>query len=183
VRSLAASIASLGLLHPVVVDGNGRLVAGARRIAAVRALGWRDVPVRVVRDLADAASALRAVRELRTVSAPMGLDWLHDSDGITAIFKIAVPMAQDRIPVQVNPPTKLSQIGRAERAATHNPHIRTNGNGYQLGTTTYLETARDLHAHVMPYSHPWRNPDHERQMVYDRRDCFVRENSMPTSST
>ncbi len=30
VRSLAASIAQLGLLHPVVIDGDGRLVAGAR---------------------------------------------------------------------------------------------------------------------------------------------------------
>lgn len=45
VRSLAASIGKLGLLHPIVVDGEGRLVAGARRLAAVRLLGWRDVPV------------------------------------------------------------------------------------------------------------------------------------------
>jgi N6-adenosine-specific RNA methylase IME4 len=65
-RSLAASIAKLGLLHPVVVDGNGRLVAGARRLAAVRLLGWRDVPVRVVRSLSDAANALRAERDENT---------------------------------------------------------------------------------------------------------------------
>jgi ParB-like chromosome segregation protein Spo0J len=63
VRTLAASIERLGLLHPVVVDGNGRLVAGARRLAAVRLLGWRDVPVRVVRNLSDAADALRAERD------------------------------------------------------------------------------------------------------------------------
>jgi hypothetical protein len=66
VRSLAASIAKLGLLHPVVVDGNGRLVAGARRLAASRLLGWRDVPVRVVRNLTDAANALRAERDENT---------------------------------------------------------------------------------------------------------------------
>jgi N6-adenosine-specific RNA methylase IME4 len=66
VRSLAASIGKVGLLHPVVVDGNGRLVAGARRIAAARLLGWRDVPVRVVRDLAGAATALRAERDENT---------------------------------------------------------------------------------------------------------------------
>src|SRR4051812_6165817 len=66
VRSLAASIARLGLLHPVVVDTNGRLVAGARRLAAVRSLGWRDVPVRVVRSLTDAAQALRAERDENT---------------------------------------------------------------------------------------------------------------------
>jgi N6-adenosine-specific RNA methylase IME4 len=63
VRSLAASIDRVGLLHPIVVDGNGRLVAGARRLAAVRLLGWRDVPVRVVQSLSDALSALVAERD------------------------------------------------------------------------------------------------------------------------
>ncbi len=66
ITSLAASIRTLGLLHPIVVDGDGRLVAGARRLAAVRALGWRDVPVRVVRSLGDAVQALRAERDENT---------------------------------------------------------------------------------------------------------------------
>ncbi len=66
VRSLAASIERLGLLHPIVVDGGGRLVAGARRLAAVRSLGWHDVPVRVVRNISDAADALRAERDENT---------------------------------------------------------------------------------------------------------------------
>src|SRR5579859_3530958 len=66
VRSLAASIARLGLLHPLVVDGKARLVAGARRLAAVRLLGWRDVPVRVVRNLSEGANALRAERDENT---------------------------------------------------------------------------------------------------------------------
>jgi N6-adenosine-specific RNA methylase IME4 len=65
-RSLADSIATLGLLHPVVIDGKARLVAGARRLAAVRLLGWRDVPVRIVRTLTDAADALRAERDENT---------------------------------------------------------------------------------------------------------------------
>lgn len=56
VRSLALSIERLGLLHPMVVDAEGKL-------AAVKALGWRDVPVRVVRSLTDAADALRAERD------------------------------------------------------------------------------------------------------------------------
>src|SRR5262245_31251847 len=63
VRTLAASIARLGLLHPIVVDARGQLVAGARRLAAVRSLGWKDVPVRIVRNLSDAANALRAERD------------------------------------------------------------------------------------------------------------------------
>src|SRR5262249_19890576 len=63
IRTLAASIERLGLLHPIVVDTKSRLLAGARRLAAVKSLGWKEVPVRVVRDLSDAANALRAERD------------------------------------------------------------------------------------------------------------------------
>lgn len=53
-RSLADSISEVGLLHPVVVTPEGRLIAGQRRLAACRILGWDDVPVTVV-DLYQAA--------------------------------------------------------------------------------------------------------------------------------
>lgn len=53
-RGLAASIAGVGLLHPVVVTPDGRLIAGQRRLAACRELGWTEVPVTVV-DLLQAA--------------------------------------------------------------------------------------------------------------------------------
>jgi N6-adenosine-specific RNA methylase IME4 len=54
VRSLAQSIEEVGLLHPVVVTPEGRLIAGQRRLEACRALGWTDIPVTVV-DLYQAA--------------------------------------------------------------------------------------------------------------------------------
>jgi N6-adenosine-specific RNA methylase IME4/ParB-like chromosome segregation protein Spo0J len=47
-RTLAASIAEVGLLHPVVVTPEGRLIAGQRRLEACRLLGWAEVPVTVV---------------------------------------------------------------------------------------------------------------------------------------
>jgi ParB/RepB/Spo0J family partition protein len=53
-RSLADSISEVGLLHPVVVTPEGRLIAGQRRLEACRLLGWKDVPVTVV-DLYQAA--------------------------------------------------------------------------------------------------------------------------------
>ncbi len=52
--TLKQSIAEVGLLHPVVVTPEGRLIAGLRRLEACRALGWADVPVTVV-DLLQAA--------------------------------------------------------------------------------------------------------------------------------
>ena len=48
IPALAASIASVGLLHPVVITPNGVLIAGERRIEACRRLGWSAVPVHVV---------------------------------------------------------------------------------------------------------------------------------------
>jgi ParB/RepB/Spo0J family partition protein len=54
VRALAESIEEVGLLHPVVVTPEGRLIAGQRRLAACRILEWNDVPVTVV-DLYQAA--------------------------------------------------------------------------------------------------------------------------------
>jgi len=53
-RSLAESISEMGLLHPVVVTPEGRLIAGQRRLAACRLLGWEEVPITVV-DLYQAA--------------------------------------------------------------------------------------------------------------------------------
>jgi N6-adenosine-specific RNA methylase IME4 len=55
-RALADSIAAVGLLHPVVIRPDNRLVAGERRLQAVRLLGWTEVPVTVV----DPADVLRA---------------------------------------------------------------------------------------------------------------------------
>src|SRR6202035_1926925 len=53
-RSLADSIGEVGLLHPVVVTLEGRLIAGQRRLEACRSLGWTEIPVTLV-DLLQAA--------------------------------------------------------------------------------------------------------------------------------
>ena len=46
--ALAASMAELGLLHPVVVRPDGLIIAGARRLRAAQALGWTTIPVTVI---------------------------------------------------------------------------------------------------------------------------------------
>src|ERR1700686_4660385 len=53
-RTLYQSIGDVGLLHPVVVTPDGRLIAGQRRLEACRQLGWPEIPVTVV-DLLQAA--------------------------------------------------------------------------------------------------------------------------------
>jgi len=38
----------IGLLHPIVVTSDNILIAGARRLATVKALGWEEVPVNLI---------------------------------------------------------------------------------------------------------------------------------------
>jgi ParB-like chromosome segregation protein Spo0J len=59
-NSLAGSIADLGLLQPLVVTPDHRLVAGERRLRAVRQFGWETVAVHVVHGLDDALRLLQA---------------------------------------------------------------------------------------------------------------------------
>lgn len=75
IESLARSIGELGLLHPPVVridDATGQhvLVAGARRLAAMRLLGWASTPVTVAGSLGDDLQALTAEGEENTEREP-----------------------------------------------------------------------------------------------------------------
>ena len=45
IASLANSIKEVGLLHPVVIDSENNLIAGLRRIKAVKMLGWTQIEV------------------------------------------------------------------------------------------------------------------------------------------
>lgn len=44
---LAASMANIGLLHPIVVTPDGLLICGERRLRAAKLLGWTTIPVTV----------------------------------------------------------------------------------------------------------------------------------------
>jgi ParB family transcriptional regulator, chromosome partitioning protein len=46
---LARSISEIGLLHPITVDENGLLLAGARRLAACKQLGLEIIEVKIKR--------------------------------------------------------------------------------------------------------------------------------------
>jgi ParB family chromosome partitioning protein len=55
---LTASIAELGLLHPVVITPDRKLIAGQRRILACRQLNRTDIEAHIVSDLDEAARLL-----------------------------------------------------------------------------------------------------------------------------
>ena len=47
-QGLAESIREFGLLRPVLITRDGRLIAGRRRLEACKRLGWETIPVIVV---------------------------------------------------------------------------------------------------------------------------------------
>jgi N6-adenosine-specific RNA methylase IME4 len=73
IASLAANIKELGLLHPIVVRPGGRLIAGERRLAACKRLGWKSVPVTYV-DLREVVRGEFAENAFRKDFLPTEID-------------------------------------------------------------------------------------------------------------
>lgn len=63
IDALAESIATIGLLHPVVIKPDGTLIAGERRLAAYKRLSHDQIPVTIAESLDDVYRALRAERD------------------------------------------------------------------------------------------------------------------------
>lgn len=69
-HSLIKSIETVGLLHPIVVNTKRELVAGGRRLEAVKRIGWVDVPTVIVDGLDETTEALKAERDENTCRKP-----------------------------------------------------------------------------------------------------------------
>lgn len=61
--SLAASIKELGVLAPVLIDPDLRLIDGERRVRAAKSLGMETIPTRIVSNLTEATDLLKAERD------------------------------------------------------------------------------------------------------------------------
>lgn len=70
IESLMASLQTVGLLHPIVVNTKRELICGFRRLIAARRLGWSSVSVRIVDSATDAILALTAERDENTCREP-----------------------------------------------------------------------------------------------------------------
>lgn len=71
IDALAASIEESGLLQPPTITPEGVLVCGARRLAAVRKLGWRKVSVWIRSGVSDRLSQLMAEQDENTLHKPL----------------------------------------------------------------------------------------------------------------
>ena len=71
IDALAASIERDGLLQPLTVSPDGVLICGARRLAAIKQLGWRTVNVRVRSGISDRLGHLLAEQDDNVLHKPL----------------------------------------------------------------------------------------------------------------
>jgi ParB/RepB/Spo0J family partition protein len=85
IDELAESIARLGLIHPIVVTPDGVLIAGERRLTAIRQLGWTSIPVQYTSDLSD--YELQSI-ELEENIKRINLSWQEEVEAIARFHKL-----------------------------------------------------------------------------------------------
>lgn len=77
IDELAASIRAIGkLINPITITADNRLLAGERRLAAVRQLGWTEIDVRIIDTLDDAVARLTIERDENTCRKAMTVEEL-----------------------------------------------------------------------------------------------------------
>lgn len=139
VKGLSESIDAIGLLHPVVVNEGMELVAGERRMAAVRLLGWTEVPVTMV-NLDNAADVLRGELEENTCRKSLSA---YEADVIRQKREKALaPKAKEQQGKRsdLKPSAKLAEGPVAARETRKAAAV---GTGYSGSTLDKVRTMRD----------------------------------------
>lgn len=106
IDSLAGSIETLGLLHPPVVTSDLRLIAGGRRLEAVKALGWERVAVSIADNLTETAALLQAESDENAEREPLTLS--EAAALAKRIEDVLKPLAAERQSPGVNQHTEVA---------------------------------------------------------------------------
>lgn len=94
IDALAASLNAHGLLHPIVLDRRNELIAGGRRLAAAKRLGWKTINALIV----DAdAKADRLELELEENIQRSALSYLELEEGYARLERMRRPNLFRRI--------------------------------------------------------------------------------------
>ncbi len=142
ITALARSIKHYGLIHPVVVDDAGRLVAGGRRLAACQQLGWTEIPVTRLSDLTETQ---RREIELEENLQRLDLTPYERSLTVAQLCKAAREAAAEEEQEFRGDSPRNSKRGRANEGRPP-----TKGSGRDLARRTGIpeRTLRDAEAHV-----------------------------------
>jgi ParB family chromosome partitioning protein len=88
--ALVASIRDQGLLQPITVTTEGFLICGARRLAAVKQLGWRTLTVWVRSGISDELGRLLAEQDDNSLHKP-----LDQIEGAALYREVKAMLAED----------------------------------------------------------------------------------------
>lgn len=92
IDELAQSIQRVGLIHPLVIERDGRLRAGERRLTAVKQLGWEAVSVQFVDELDEAQLQLLELEEnIRREQLP----WQDECQAVQHYHELRLSMDPD----------------------------------------------------------------------------------------
>lgn len=87
INELAASLARLGQLQPIIVDDDNQLIAGGRRTAAATLLGWDEIEAKLYKDCDE---LLRKDIELEENLKRKALEWPEEVLAIKGIYDLRV---------------------------------------------------------------------------------------------
>ena len=142
ITELAASIDEVGLLHPVVVTRDRKLVAGGRRLAAVRELGWLEVPVTYV-SVDKVADVLRAEMDENTCRKP--LTPYEASRARERRAAVLAPEAAERERAGIRQPS--SKLDEGSPSARSTRKAAATGTGYSGSTLDKVDRIRNAAEH------------------------------------
>ena len=85
IPELAASISRIGLLHPPVIDRDGTLRVGERRLTACKSLGWTHITVQYSDELSPAEAQ---AMELEENIARVDIEWQEECQAIALYHEL-----------------------------------------------------------------------------------------------
>ncbi len=141
---LAASIQTVGLLHPIAITADRDLIAGGRRLAALRLLGWRDVPVSVA-NLTNIADLLQAEHDENTCREP--LTPMEASRARERRARLLAPKMQENKggrPTNGTPPKTGGNLPQVSKEAAKTRTAAAVGTGYSARTLDKVDEIRDI---------------------------------------
>lgn len=113
---LCDSIRQFGLLQPITITPDGTLVCGARRLAAVKRLGWDHVKVWIVSNISTRLTEVLAEQHENTARKP-----LAPSEAAALYDELKTLLAQDAARRQQH--TRFGSDGGDESSPPWNDHI------------------------------------------------------------
>ena len=134
IDELADSIRRNGLINPIVVTLDGVLVAGERRLAAVRSLGWTDISVQYAEDLDPLALQLI---ELEENTKRTDLDWKDQCNAVARYHEL-------RSSTNPYPALLAAERGDTRVAVDRLIAIFDAGRGYYVAGNLFLHYMPEL---------------------------------------